>query len=53
MIGNIHGHLHANEVQVACPGGTHRDNLYFNACVEQMDYTPRSIESIAEQRGWS
>lgn len=49
-IGNIHGHLHANEVLT--PYGE-RDDRYFNACVEQIDYTPVSIEAIVEQRGWA
>ena len=55
-IGNIHGHLHAQVVKTIEPDGAWNevpDNRYFNACVEQIDYTPVSIEAIIEERGWS
>jgi calcineurin-like phosphoesterase family protein len=52
--GNIHGHMHANVVK--CDGPTPHeqvpDNRYFNACVEQIDYTPVKINTIIEARGW-
>lgn len=44
---NLHGHLHAN---------TYPDKKYINVCVEQLDYTPISMEevlSICEKRGYS
>lgn len=38
--GNIHGHLHANKIN---------DPFYFNASVEQINYTPIDFEVIKEQ----
>lgn len=51
-IGNIHGHLHSNVVMQPWPRNHIIDPRYFNACVEQIDYTPRSIESIINERKW-
>lgn len=35
--GNIHGHLHTNTID---------DPFYFNACVEQINYTPIDFEAV-------
>lgn len=40
---NVHGHLHANRVKL--PDGT-IDPRYFNVSVEQINYTPISLEEI-------
>lgn len=37
---NIHGHLHANKID---------HPKYFNACVEQIDYTPISIDDVKKK----
>ncbi len=39
---NVHGHLHEKVV---------RHEKYFNACVEQINYTPVSIDEIMVKRG--
>jgi calcineurin-like phosphoesterase family protein len=53
-LGNIHGHLHSNVVM--CDGPTPHeqvpDNRYFNACVEEINYTPVSIDAIVNERRW-
>jgi len=36
---NVHGHLHMNKVE---------DSRYFNACVEQIDYTPLDIQVLTD-----
>lgn len=43
---NVHGHLHANRIMM-----TDRavDDRYFNVSVEQIDYTPISIEDLKAQ----
>jgi calcineurin-like phosphoesterase family protein len=61
-VGNIHGHLHdkfvlAHEPIEVAPGsyvtrGT-EDPRYFNACVEPLNYVPRTIDSIIEERQWT
>lgn len=51
-IGNIHGHLHQHVVEIECPGGTHPDRRYFNACVEQINYQPIAIAQIVMDRNW-
>ncbi len=54
-IGNIHGHLHAHQVMVeeANPlWNPQIDRRYFNASVERIDYTPKSIEAIIKERKW-
>jgi calcineurin-like phosphoesterase family protein len=60
-IGNIHGHLHDKyvvmrgyESQVRNGYSTFpfADMKYFNACVEPLDYIPRTIDSIVEERKW-
>ncbi len=38
--GNIHGHLHSNNYDSA---------FYFNVCVEQLRYTPISLEELEKQ----
>ena len=40
--GNIHGHLHERHVML---GGV-KDSRYLNVCVEQINYTPVSLEDI-------
>jgi calcineurin-like phosphoesterase family protein len=40
---NIHGHLHQNNVML--PSGE-LDNRYFNVSLEQINYTPISLEGI-------
>jgi calcineurin-like phosphoesterase family protein len=60
--GNIHGHLHANHViadgywdaarMYPNNAKSYRDLRYFNACVEPLDYVPRTIDSIVEERKW-
>ena len=51
--GNIHGHMHAHVVMRDRFGADPvQDNRYFNACVEQINYTPVTINSIIEARGW-
>jgi len=57
---NIHGHLHANkvykEVHHICaddpPGYTEKvlDNRYFNVSVEQVNYTPISLEEVKKYK---
>lgn len=51
---NIHGHLHANRVMVPeceySPCGSQiPDSRYFNVSVEQINYTPISIEEIKQR----
>lgn len=48
---NIHGHLHANRVQLQKMGGVIDDPRYFCACVEQIGYTPMLLDDILEERG--
>lgn len=52
---NIHGHLHANRVMRTVPFITRNENLnsyeeidprYFNVSVEQVNYTPISLEEV-------
>lgn len=44
---NIHGHLHANRVQLAAPFLTMIDDpRYFCASVEQIDFTPIALEDV-------
>jgi calcineurin-like phosphoesterase family protein len=43
MLGNIHGHTHENRVLDA---DGNIDKLYFNVCVECIDYTPISYECV-------
>lgn len=40
--GNIHGHLHSNRI---------KDKKYFNASVEQINYTPILFEDIKKRLG--
>ena len=59
-IGNIHGHLHANFIWNVEPTYTEKhgwldgwkDSRYFNACVENLDYTPISLEEVMERTDW-
>ena len=39
---NVHGHTHANKMD---------DPRYFSVCVEQIDYTPISIEDLRKKIG--
>lgn len=51
--GNIHGHMHANVVMKSRFGADPvPDPRYFNACVEQINYTPVDINEIIKTRGW-
>lgn len=52
--GNIHGHLHMNEIKFNYPGSsfTGRDTRYFNASVERIEYTPVLISAIEAERNW-
>jgi len=52
---NVHGHLHANRItierEVYMPGGCYmtmydNDPRYFNVSVEQINYTPISIDDL-------
>jgi calcineurin-like phosphoesterase family protein len=54
-IGNIHGHLHMNEVRYSPPGSqaVWPDSRYFNASVERINYTPISIDEIIHERMWT
>lgn len=45
---NVHGHLHANHV-IASPH--HPDPRYINVSVEQIDYTPVSLEALKQRVG--
>jgi len=52
-IGNIHGHMHANEVMTYGKGPNMRPDLrYFNCSVERVNYTPVSIDAITNERKW-
>jgi calcineurin-like phosphoesterase family protein len=44
---NIHGHLH--ERRVTLPGSTEIDPRYFSVCVEQIDYTPISLDEVQDR----
>lgn len=49
---NIHGHLHANRVQMDAVyrgNGTKNDPRYQNVCVEWTDYAPISLEEVKER----
>lgn len=47
---NIHGHLHANNVpHPTFP--TKNDDRYVCVCVEQINYTPISLDEIMSRRG--
>jgi len=49
---NIHGHLHANRVQmkdIYTGNGTKNDPRYQNVCVEWTDYAPISLEEVKER----
>ena len=50
--GNIHGHLHMNQVMRTWPDHG-RDSRYFNCSVERINYTPISIDEIVKTRGWA
>jgi calcineurin-like phosphoesterase family protein len=41
---NVHGHLHANVVKL--PLAQIPDSRYFNVSMEQIDYTPISLEEV-------
>lgn len=45
---NIHGHLHQNRVKL--PDGT-IDPRYYNVSMEQIDYTPISLEQVKYNAG--
>jgi len=44
---NVHGHLHSNVVKL--PNSPHPDHRYFNVSVEQINYTPISLEEVKKQ----
>lgn len=60
-IGNIHGHLHADYIWNIMPEQDRKgvwnegwkDSRYFNACVENIDYRPISIDAVIEQMDWN
>ena len=41
---NVHGHLHANRVNL--PLAQIPDRRYFNVSMEQINYTPISLEEV-------
>lgn len=45
---NIHGHLHANRVELYddIEHGNYPDPLYFSVCVEQIDYRPIELSEL-------
>ncbi len=43
---NVHGHLHANNVMMPREISDEIDNRYFNVSVEQINYTPISLEEV-------
>lgn len=44
---NVHGHLHAHRITETVQGGiTEPDPRYFNVSVEQINYTPISLEEV-------
>lgn len=47
---NIHGHLHANNIQETISGlGLQNDSRYINVSVEQINYKPIDFEEIRSQ----
>lgn len=52
---NIHGHLHRNFVrptdEVDVLDGIHEHEKYFNACVENTNFTPISLDEIKARKG--
>lgn len=50
---NIHGHLHRNFVRPETPieDGVTEHRKYFNACVENINYTPISLDEIEAKKG--
>ena len=51
--GNIHGHLHCNNVLLENNKGRTtqiKDKRYINVCVEHINYTPIQLEQIIEER---
>ena len=48
---NVHGHLHAHRITETLQSGiTEPDTRYFNVSVEQINYTPISLEEVRKQR---
>ena len=51
---NVHGHLHANRILIAdnyTKGNIlHINSCYFNVSVEQINYTPISLEEIKKHK---
>jgi calcineurin-like phosphoesterase family protein len=45
---NVHGHLHSNRVMTAF--GAKVDDRYFNVSVEQINYTPISLEEVKKHK---
>jgi calcineurin-like phosphoesterase family protein len=51
---NIHGHTHANQVELEFGDsllGRPLDDRYFCACVEQTNFRPILLDDILKQRG--
>lgn len=50
---NIHGHLHANTVQMTGdhPDITYNDDRYVNVSMEQINYTPKLLDDILKENG--
>lgn len=44
---NVHGHLHAHRVKKAF--GTEIDERYISVCMEQINYTPVSLEDVKKR----
>lgn len=43
---NVHGHLHGNRVTRVLNGVTEIDPRYFSVCVEQINFTPISMDDL-------
>ncbi len=50
---NIHGHLHANQVERISDGriGPKYDERYYCACVERTNFRPKLLDEILHERG--
>lgn len=48
--GNVHGHLHGGNIRTS--DGLRVDRRYFNVSVENINYTPISLDEIILKRDW-
>lgn len=47
---NVHGHLHANQVELRDrKGNPYPDPLYFNVSIEQIDYRPIELSELRQK----